>query len=251
MRKIQPEVESEEEKQEGMPLNKFISHSGYCSRRDAAELVKKGRVTVNGIKIIEPGIRVSLNDRVAVNGSTVFPKTEFVYLLLNKPVNVITTTNDPEKRKKVTDLVKKATKDKVYPIGRLDYETTGVLLLTNDGDLTQRLAHPKFEVRKTYVATLNKPLTEAHYKKILEGVRLEDCTIAPDKLTYIDKSNKALVSIELHSGRNRIVRRIFEHVGYVVTRLDRVRFADLTKEGVKVGQWRHLTDKEVKKLKGK
>lgn len=238
-----------ETKLDGMPLNKFISHSGYCSRRDAAELVKQGRVTVNGIKITEPGVRVETTDRVAVNGRAIRPKTEHVYILLNKPVNVITTTNDPEKRKKVTDLIKKATKEKVYPVGRLDYETTGVLLLTNDGDLTQRLAHPKYEVRKTYVAILNKPLTEEKFNKILGGVRLEDCTITPDKLNYVDRNNKAIVSIQIHSGRNRIVRRIFEHVGYVVQKLDRVKFADLTKDGIKVGQWRYLTDAEVKKLK--
>jgi len=240
-----------EQKVDGMPLNKYISHSGYCSRRDAVELVKQGKVTVNGIRVTEPGIRVTTAERVAVNGKVVQPKTSFVYILLNKPVNVVTTTDDPEKRKKVTDLIKKATREKVYPIGRLDYETTGVLLLTNDGDLTQNLAHPKYEVKKTYVAVLNKPLTEAHYEKILAGVRLEDCTIAPDKLNYVDKSNKAIVSIQIHSGRNRIVRRIFEHVGYVVLKLDRVKFADLTKDGVKVGQWRYLTESEVKRLKGK
>lgn len=234
-----------------MPLNKFISHSGYCSRRDAVELVKKGRVTVNGIKVIEPGFKVTLEDQVAVNGKKVFKTKELVYILLNKPVNVVTTTNDPQKRKKVTDLIKKATKQRVYPIGRLDYETTGVLLLTNDGELTQRLAHPKYEVRKTYVAILNKPLKQEHFEKIMAGCRLEDCTITPDKLEYLDKENKAIIKIQLHSGRNRIVRRIFEHVGYVVLKLDRTKFAELDKNGVKVGNWRYLTPTEIKKLKSK
>ena len=232
-----------------MPLNKFIAHAGVCGRREAAELVKDGKVTVNGDKIFEPGYKVTGRDKVVVKGKQVFLQKNAVYILLNKPKDFITTANDPQGRKTVLDLVKQATPERVYPVGRLDRNTTGVLLLTNDGELAQKLTHPSFEVKKIYEVTLDKPVTKKDLETVLEGVTLEDGFVKADAAGYTDPKNKSVVGVEIHSGRNRIVRRIFEHLGYDVKGLDRVMFANLTKKNVERGKWRFLQEKEVRLLK--
>lgn len=234
---------------EQMPLNKFIAHAGICGRREAAELVKEGKVTVNGDKIFEPGFKVSGQDKITVKGKPVFLQRNSVYILLNKPKDFITTSNDPQGRKTVMDLVKQATTERVYPVGRLDRNTTGVLLLTNDGELAQKLTHPSFEVKKIYEATLDKPVTKKDLDAILSGVTLEDGFVKADAAGYVDPKDKTVIGIEIHSGRNRIVRRIFEHLGYDVKNLDRVMFANLTKKNVERGKWRLLQEKEVRLLK--
>jgi 23S rRNA pseudouridine2605 synthase len=232
-----------------MPLNKYIAHGGVCSRRDAVELIKGGKVKVNGELILEPGHKVSLTDTVAVAGKKIKPVEDLVYILLNKPKDYITTTDDPQQRKTVLDLLKGAPDTRLYPVGRLDRNTSGVLLLTNDGDLSQKLTHPSNEVKKVYAVTLDKPLTRAHFDAILKGVPLEDGMAHVDVLAFPDPKNTTEVGVELHSGRNRIVRRIFEHFGYDIKALDRVVFAGLTKKNVNRGKWRFLTEKEVRDLK--
>lgn len=234
---------------EQMPLNKFIAHAGVCGRREAADLVKEGKVTVNGDKIFEPGYKVSSKDKVIVKGKQVFLQRNAVYLLLNKPKDYITTANDPQGRKTVLDLIKGATPERVYPVGRLDRNTTGVLILTNDGELAQKLTHPSFEVKKIYEVTLDKPVIKKDLEAIMTGVTLEDGFVQADAVGYADDKNKNIVGIEIHSGRNRIVRRIFEHLGYDVKGLDRVMFANLTKKNVDRGKWRFLNEKEVRLLK--
>jgi len=235
--------------EEKMPLNKYIAHSGVCSRRDAVDIIKSGKVKVNGETTIEPGFKISPNDAVVVNGKRIHPVKDLVYILLNKPKDYITTTDDERGRKTVLDLISKATKEKVYPVGRLDRNTSGVLLLTNDGELTQKLTHPSNEIKKLYAVTLDKPLSKNHFDDILKGVPLEDGVAHIDVLAYTDNTDKTQVGIELHTGRNRIVRRIFEHFGYDVKNLDRVVFAGLTKKNVDRGKWRFLTEKEVRDLK--
>lgn len=232
-----------------IPLNKYIAHSGLCSRRDAAELIKQGKVLLNGKPVTEPGTRVSPNDLVKVNGRKVTMSRNFVYILLNKPKDYITTTDDPLGRKTVLDLIRQATQERVYPIGRLDRNTSGVLLLTNDGDLAQKLAHPKHEIKKIYHAVLDKPLIKADFDKIVAGVPLEDGLAHVDVLAYADSKDKTQIGLEIHSGRNRIVRRIFEHLGYDVRGLDRVMYAGLTKKNVQRGKWRLLSEKEIRILK--
>jgi 23S rRNA pseudouridine2605 synthase len=232
-----------------MPLNKYIAHSGICARRDAAELVKQGKVTVNEQLVIEPGTKVSEYDIVKVSGKTITISKNFVYILLNKPKDYITTSEDPQGRKTVLDLVRTATEERVYPVGRLDRNTSGVLLLTNDGDLAQKLSHPKHEVKKVYEVRLDRALTKADMEKIGNGITLEDGFVAPDVIAYADSKDKSIIGIEIHSGRNRIVRRIFEHMKYDVKGLDRVMYAGLTKKDVLRGNWRFLKDKEVRLLK--
>lgn len=232
-----------------MPLNKFIAHAGVCSRRDAAEIVKSGKVTVNGQAILEPGFKVTGKEEIKVNGKKISARKNLVYILLNKPKDYITTSEDPEGRKTVLDIVKKATTERIYPIGRLDRNTTGVLLLTNDGELAQKLSHPSYQVKKIYEVKLDKPLTKKDFDAVLSGVTLEDGFIAPDGLAYADAKDKSVIGIEIHSGRNRIVRRIFEHLGYDVRNLDRVMFGNLTKKNVDRGKWRFLSEKEVRLLK--
>ncbi len=234
---------------EQMPLNKYIAHAGVCGRREAAELVKAGKVTVNGDKIFEPGLKVTQSDKVVVKGKAVFLQKNSVYILLNKPKDFITTASDPQGRKTVLDLIKHATPERVYPVGRLDRNTTGVLLLTNDGELAQKLTHPSFEVKKIYEVTLDKPVTKKDLDLIVSGVTLEDGFVAADSVGYADAKTKNVVGIEIHSGRNRIVRRIFEHLGYDVKALDRVMFANLTKKNVERSKWRFLNEKEVRLLK--
>lgn len=232
-----------------MPLNKYVAHAGVCSRRDAAELVKSGKVLVNGQKITEPGYKVSPTDEIKVNGKKVVAQRNLVYILLNKPKDFITTTEDPQGRKTVLDIVKSATTERVYPVGRLDRNTTGVLLLTNDGELAQKLSHPSYEIRKIYEVTLDKQVSKKDFETIAAGVNLEDGFIQPDAIAYPDIKNKHIIGIEIHSGKNRIVRRIFEHLGYDVRNLDRVMYANLTKKNVDRGKWRFLSEKEVRLLK--
>jgi len=234
---------------ERMPLNKFIAYCGICGRREAAELVKLGMVLVNGDVIYEPGYKVLGNEDVKVKGKKIFLQKNLVYILLNKPKDYITTAKDPEGRKTVLDLVKQATKERVYPVGRLDRNTTGVLLLTNDGELAQKLTHPSFQIKKIYDVKLDKPLAKKDLEAIINGVTLEDGLIKADAVAYVDPKDKSTVGIEIHSGRNRIVRRIFEHLGYDVKNLDRVMFANLTKKNVDRGTWRFLNEKEVRLLK--
>ena len=232
-----------------IPLNKYLSHSGVCSRRDAAEMIRQGKVLVNDNIITEPGTKVSANDLVKVSGKKITISRNFVYILLNKPKDYITTTDDPLGRKTVLDLIRHATQERVYPVGRLDRNTSGVLLLTNDGDLAQKLAHPKHEIKKIYHVVLDKSLSKNDLDAIAAGVVLEDGIANVDAVAYADSKDKTQVGIEIHSGRNRIVRRIFEQLGYDVKGLDRVMYAGLTKKNVQRGKWRLLNEKEVRILK--
>jgi 23S rRNA pseudouridine2605 synthase len=232
-----------------MPLNKYVAHAGVCSRRDAAGLVRSGKVSVNGKVVTEPGHKVTPTDEIKVQGKKISAAKNLVYILLNKPKDHITTTEDPEGRKTVMDIVKRATTERVYPIGRLDRNTTGVLILTNDGELAQKLSHPSYEVKKIYEVTLDRPLVKKDFDQLLNGLTLEDGFIAPDSLAYADARNKAVIGIEIHSGKNRIVRRMFEKIGYDVRNLDRVMYANLTKKNVERGKWRFLQEKEVRLLK--
>lgn len=234
---------------EKMPLNKYMAHSGVCSRRDAVDIIKSGKVKVNREVVTEPGLKINPTDEVIVNGKKIHPVKDLVYILLNKPKDYITTTDDERGRKTVLDLIRKATDTKVYPVGRLDRNTSGVLLFTNDGELTQKLTHPSNEIKKVYAVTLDKPLTAADFEKIVQGVQLEDGLAKVDAIGYPDPKNKMEVGVEIHSGKNRIVRRIFEHLKYDVKNLDRVIFAGLTKKNVDRGKWRFLTEKEVRDLK--
>lgn len=231
------------------PLNKYIAHAGICSRRDAVDIIKKGLVTVNDKTITEPGFKVNNKDAVTVNGKKALIQQTLVYILLNKPKDYITTTEDPQGRKTVLDLIKNASEGRVYPVGRLDRNTTGVLLFTNDGEMAQKLSHPKYMVKKIYEVKLDKPLSKNDFDTILKGVTLEDGFIAPDALAYADAKDKSVIGIEIHSGKNRIVRRIFESLGYDVRNLDRVMYAGLTKKNVERGKWRFLTDKEIRIIK--
>lgn len=234
-------------KQEVMPLNKYVSHCGICSRREAVELVKEGKVKVNDEVKLEPGYKVQLTDKVEYAGKIITSKRNLVYILLNKPKNFITTTDDPLERKTVMDLIADSGEERVYPVGRLDRNTTGLLLLTNDGELAQKLSHPKYNIKKVYQVTLNKNLTKPDYEKIMSGLTLEDGEVMVDALAYLESKNE--IGIEIHSGRNRIVRRIFESLGYVVEKLDRVMYAGLTKKNIPRSKWRFLNEKEIINLK--
>jgi 23S rRNA pseudouridine2605 synthase len=245
-----PGAKAPGENADQLPLNKYIAHGGICSRRDAAELIRQGKVTVNGQPVTEPGTKVSPTDLVKVAGKKVTISKNFVYILLNKPKDYITTTEDPQGRKTVLDLIRQATTERVFPIGRLDRNTSGVLLLTNDGDLSQKLAHPSHQIKKIYHVTLDKPLTKADFDAIAgDKIVLEDGPAHVDVMAYADPKDKTQIGLEIHSGRNRIVRRIFEHLGYDVRGLDRVMYAGLTKKNVQRGHWRLLSEKEVRILK--
>ena len=229
-------------------LNKFIANTGLCSRREADNYITAGQITVNEQVITELGHKINIKDEVKFNGK-VLSSEKKVYLLLNKPKDYMTTTEDPHAKQTVLDLVEGACKERIYPVGRLDRMTTGVLLLTNDGDLTTKLIHPSTDMRKIYHVYVNKPITKAHLEELATGITLEDGPIQPDAISFVDETDRRQVGIEIHSGRNRIVRRIFEHLGYKVTRLDRVYFAGLTKKGLKRGEWRFLNEQEVSLLK--
>ncbi len=235
--------------EEVMPLNKFLAHCGVCSRRDAIQFIKEQKVKVNGNIMLEPGYKVQATDEVKFNGKKLYITKNLVYILLNKPKDFITTTDDPQGRKTVQQLIKTATAERVYPIGRLDRNTSGVLLFTNDGELTQKLSHPKYEIKKIYEVKLDKQVSKTDLEKIGAGITLEDGFVQPDAVAFLDSKDRSLVGIEIHSGRNRIVRRIFEHLKYDVKGLDRVMYAGLTKKNVERGKWRFLSEKEIRLLK--
>ncbi len=234
---------------ETIRLNKFISNAGICSRREADELIKAGAVTVNGKVVTEMGFKIKRTDLVNYGGQGLKPERQ-VYILLNKPKDYITTSDDPQERRTVMELIKGACKERVYPVGRLDRNTTGLLLLTNDGELTDKITHPSFKQKKIYHVELDKPVKKEHLKSIQEGIELEDGFIKADEANYVENSDgKNEIGITLHSGRNRIVRRIFEHFDYKVKKLDRVYFAGLTKKDLARGRWRFLTPMEINMLK--
>jgi 23S rRNA pseudouridine2605 synthase len=229
-------------------LNKFIAASGICSRREADVLISTGVISVNGKTITELGTKVKHTDDVRYNGEQLRNERK-VYLVLNKPKDYVTTTDDPKERKTVMLLLENAPRERIYPVGRLDRNTTGVLLFTNDGDLAKKLTHPSYNKKKIYHVFLDKAFTGGDMKKMASGLTLEDGFIQPDAISYASKDNKRELGLEIHSGRNRIVRRMFESLGYRVNKLDRVYFAGLTKKDLPRGKWRLLTEKEVSRLK--
>jgi len=230
-------------------LNRYISNAGICSRRKADELISAGVISVNGEVVSELGYKIDPNkDAVRYNGE-LLKREKMVYVLLNKPKDYITTTDDPQERRTVMQLVEKASKERIYPVGRLDRNTTGLLLMTNDGDLADKLSHPKNNIVKLYHAELNKSLTQGDLNKIGFGLELEDGLIKPDAISYVQGGTKREVGIQIHSGKNRIVRRIFEHLGYEVVKLDRAVYANLTKKDLPRGRWRYLDEKEIIQLK--
>mgnify|MGYP004699151913 FL=1 len=233
---------------EPLRLNKFLANAGVCSRREADEFIQAGLVTVNGEVVTELGTKILRTDEVKFHDAPVTLEKK-VYVLLNKPKDYVTTSDDPQQRKTVMDLVKDVCPERIYPVGRLDRNTTGVLLLTNDGDLASKLTHPKFLKKKVYHVHLDKNLTSHDMDQIREGITLDDGEIKADAIEYADDRDKSQVGIEIHSGKNRIVRRIFESLGYRVTKLDRVQFAGLTKKNLRRGDWRFLTEKEVDMLR--
>ena len=233
---------------EPLRLNKFLANAGVCSRREADEFIQAGLVTVNGQVVTELGTKILRTDEGKFHDAVVSLEKK-VYVLLNKPKDYVTTSDDPQQRKTVMDLVKDVCPERIYPVGRLDRNTTGVLLLTNDGDLASKLTHPKFLKKKVYHVHLDKNLTAHDMQQISEGITLEDGEIKADAVAYADERDKSQVGIEIHSGKNRIVRRIFESLGYRVTKLDRVQFAGLTKKNLRRGDWRFLTEKEVDMLR--
>ena len=228
-------------------LNKFLANAGVCSRREADQFIQAGVVSVNGQVVTELGTKVQRTDEIHFHDQLVSIEKK-VYVILNKPKDYVTTSDDPQQRKTVMDLVKNCCRERIYPVGRLDRNTTGVLLFTNDGDLASKLTHPKFLKKKIYHVHLDKNLTAADMKQIAEGITLEDGDIKADAISYASDTDRKQVGIEIHSGKNRIVRRIFESLGYRVCKLDRVMFAGLTKKGIKRGDWRFLTEQEVAML---
>ncbi len=233
---------------EPIRLNKFLANAGVCSRREADEFIQAGVVTVNGEVVTELGTKVMRTDVVKFHDEPVLLEKK-VYVLLNKPKDYVTTSDDPQQRKTVMDLVKNACPERIYPVGRLDRNTTGVLLLTNDGDLASKLTHPKFLKKKIYHVYLDRNVTAHDLQQIAEGITLDDGEIKADAIEYADPVDKKQVGIEIHSGKNRIVRRIFESFGYKVLKLDRVQFAGLTKKNLRRGDWRYLTEEEVDRLR--
>ena len=229
-------------------MNKFLANAGICSRREADEFIQAGVVTVNGEVVTELGTKVLRTDDVRFHDQPVSIEKK-VYVLLNKPKDYVTTSDDPQQRKTVMDLVKNACPERIYPVGRLDRNTTGVLLLTNDGDMASKLTHPKYLKKKIYHVFLDKNITAHDLQQIRDGIMLEDGEIKADEVEYADPVDKKQVGISIHSGKNRIVRRIFESLGYRVSKLDRVLFAGLTKKNLRRGDWRYLTEEEVDKLR--
>ena len=225
-------------------LSKFCAQAGIASRRKVIDLIKQGLIKVNGIIIKEPGYKLTAADKVAYNDKPVRSE-EKIYILLNKPKDYITTVSDEKGRKTVMDLVKNSIGVRLYPVGRLDRNTTGLLVLTNDGNVAQRLSHPRYEVQKMYAVTLDALLTQQHMEQIKKGLQLDDGEIRVDAISFVPKMPRSNVNVTLHSGKNRIVRRIFEHLGYEVIKLDRIGYASLTKKGLLVGEWRYLTAREI------
>ena len=234
--------------EEAIRLNKFMANAGVCSRRASDELIQQGLVKVNGNVVTELGTKITHSDVVEYNDKVVVLESK-CYILLNKPKDCVTTSDDPNGRKTVMDLVKGACEERIYPVGRLDLNTTGVLLLTNDGDLASKLTHPQYVKKKIYQVWVDKAITEEHMQQIADGIMLEDGEIHADAISYVSPTDRKQAGIEIHSGKNRIVRRIFESLGYKVVKLDRVYFAGLTKKGLKRGDWRFLTEMEVNMLR--
>jgi 23S rRNA pseudouridine2605 synthase len=232
-----------------MRLNKYIAHAGICSRRKAAEIVKSGKIFVNGKIEMNPSYMVLESDKVVYQEKEISPEENKVYILMNKPKNAVTTLQDEKDRLTVRDIIGAKVKERIYPVGRLDKATTGLLLLTNDGDLAKDLSHPSSEVKKFYRAILDKPLLPEDLENIRTGLTLEDGPIKVDGIDFVKNTEGNEVGIELHSGRNRIIRRIFEHLGYRVIKLDREYYAGLTKKDLKRGWWRHLNQREIIMLK--
>ncbi|WP_142603366.1 pseudouridine synthase [Solitalea koreensis] len=244
-----PKPERQHEANDGLlRLNRYIANAGVCSRRKADELIELGEIQVNGIVITELGHKISPTDTVHFNGQ-LLRRERMTYVLLNKPKDYITTTDDPRERRTVMELVEKASKERIYPVGRLDRNTTGLLLLTNDGDLAEKLSHPKHKIEKLYYVTLNKNIRTEDLEQIKEGIELEDGFVKPDEVAFVDGASKKDIGIKIHSGKNRIVRRIFEHMGYEVMKLDRVMYAGLTKKDIPRGKWKYLDEKELMFLK--
>jgi 23S rRNA pseudouridine2605 synthase len=234
---------------EEMRLNKYLAHCGIASRRAADTLIMQGHVTVNGVIVQEMGYKVKEKDVVNFKGKPLKKVDKFVYYLLNKPRNILSTSQDEKGRKTVLDILEDKIKERVYPVGRLDRNTTGLLLLTNDGELTKKLSHPSHKVPKVYQVTLDKNLGLKDFEKIRSGVTLEDGEVKADSLHYMEDMPKREVQIEIHSGKNRVIRRIFEHLGYEVIKLDRTYYAGLTKKNLPRGRYRPLTKEEIRMLK--
>lgn len=241
-------VKKQKEANESIRLNRFIAHSGVCSRREADELIRNGSITVNGKSVTDLGTKVTTHDDIRYKNKRLSAEKK-VYILMNKPKGYVTTVEDPHADKTVIDLISEACPERVYPVGRLDKETTGVLLLTNDGDLTGKLTHPKYNRKKIYHVFLDKPVARNDLFLLTEGVEIDGEMITADAVSYADPEDRTQIGIEIHSGQNRIVRRIFEKLGYKVSRLDRVYFAGLTKKNLPRGKWRFLTEKEINMLK--
>ena len=229
-------------------LNKYLSNAGICSRREADNYIEAGLIMVNGEVVTELGVKVLPGDDVRFNGERINPERK-VYVLLNKPKDCVTTVDDPQERKTVLDCLKGIGKERIYPVGRLDRNTTGVLLLTNDGDLAAKLTHPKFMKKKIYHVTCDKNVAMSDMDLLVNGIELEDGPVYADEVAYVNEADRSQIGIEIHSGKNRIVRRMLEHLGYRVNKLDRVLFAGLTKKNLRRGDWRYLTDKEVAMLR--
>lgn len=240
-----PVIQRDAQAAEGMRLNKYVAHCGICSRRQAIDLIKHGQISVNGKPMYEPGYPVAKEDEVSYRGKVIQPEANLVYVLLNKPKGVITSVKDENGRKTVMDLLGDKISERVFPVGRLDRETTGLLLLTNDGDLAKKLTHPSHRVPKIYQAKLNVPLTKADLEKIQQGLTLEDGPVSVKWINFASDQERDSVTLEIHIGRNRIVRRIFESLGYEVLKLDRVYLAGLTKKNLPRGFFRYLTPKEI------
>lgn len=229
-------------------LNKYLANAGICSRREADNYIEAGLITVNGNIVTELGTKVTPADDVRFNGERVNPERK-VYVLLNKPKDCVTTVDDPQERKTVLDCLRGIGKERIYPVGRLDRNTTGVLLLTNDGDMAAKLTHPKFQKKKIYHVTCDKNVAMSDMDLLVNGIELEDGPVYADEVSYVNEADRSQIGIEIHSGKNRIVRRMLEHLGYRVNKLDRVLFAGLTKKNLRRGDWRYLTDKEVNMLR--
>lgn len=247
-KKITQRKKTLEEKEGTVRLNKFIANCGVCSRREADKLIENGEIKVNGEVLTSLGSRVGPNDTVEHNGKPL-QVSKKVYILLNKPKDTITTTDDPEGRKTVMDLVDGAVTERVYPVGRLDRNTTGVLFFTNDGELAQRLIHPKRNIKKVYAVQLDKALDLEDLYKLEAGIKLKDGQMKPDKVAYTDPGDPTKIGVEIHSGKNRIIHRMFNHLGYNVDKLDRVLFGNFDKRKLKRGEWRELGDQEVREIK--
>jgi 23S rRNA pseudouridine2605 synthase len=239
--------ENKSEEWSTMRLNQFIAHSGICSRRKADEIILRGEISVNGETITSLGMKIGPQDKVQYLGKIIQAEKK-IYILLNKPKDYITTTEDPQERKTVMELIRDASQERIYPVGRLDRNTTGLLLFTNDGDLAAKLAHPSSNIQKLYHVTLNKTLKAGDLLKIKEGIELEDGFIQVDAIAYVEGASHREVGVQIHSGKNRIVRRIFENLGYEIEKLDRSMYAGLTKKDLSKGKWRHLTGKELVEL---